>query len=150
MLIGKLAERTGLSKDGIRHYEQLGLIASSPRQAGTRCYRDYDESTVETIHNVRLGQQLGFSLREIGPLLKAYSETPPTKAEAVAFLNERLQVVREKLAALRGVETYIINKLQHYDLHHCLPPRPAKSGRGNRSAASFAPAGERRKARSRV
>jgi DNA-binding transcriptional MerR regulator len=85
MLIGKLAEITGLSKDGIRHYEQLGLIASSPRQAGSRCYRDYDESMAETIENVRLAQQLGFSLREIVPLLKAYRETPPTRAEAVAF-----------------------------------------------------------------
>ena len=32
MLIGELAKVSGLSKDGIRHYEAMGLIASAPRQ----------------------------------------------------------------------------------------------------------------------
>jgi DNA-binding transcriptional MerR regulator len=145
MLIGKLAEITGLSKDGIRHYEQLGLIASSPRQAGSRCCRDYDESMAETIENVRLAQQLGFSLREIVPLLKAYRETPPTRAEAVAFLSERLTVVREKLASLRGVEAIILDKLRHYEVHACRPPTAGKAA--SRGGKGFADGRRRRKAR---
>jgi DNA-binding transcriptional MerR regulator len=99
---------------------------------------------------VRHAQQLGFSLREIGPLLKAYREKPPTKAETVAFLTERLRVVHEKIAALREVEKVIVDKLRHYDFHDCLPARAGKSGRAKRSAAPFGVAGRRPKARSQA
>jgi len=137
MLIGKLAEITGMSKDGIRHYEELGLIASSPRQAGSRWYRDYDQSVIETIEKVRQAQQLGFSLREIGPLLKAYRDKPPSKAQTIAFLKERLAGVREKIATLRGVENFIVEKLRHYDKHGCPPPGHNSARLGKRRAAAL-------------
>lgn len=72
MLIHEIARMAGMSKDGIRHYEEMGLIASSPRQAGSRTYRDYDASVLRTIEHVRQAQRLGFSLAEIGPILDAY------------------------------------------------------------------------------
>ncbi len=40
MLIGELAKQTGLSKDTIRFYEKMGLIAASHRPAGTRFYKE--------------------------------------------------------------------------------------------------------------
>ncbi|WP_210253203.1 MerR family transcriptional regulator [Beijerinckia sp. L45] len=40
MLINDVARMAGMSKDGIRHYEEMGLISSSARQAGSRVYRD--------------------------------------------------------------------------------------------------------------
>lgn len=147
MLIGKLARITGLSKDGIRHYEQLGILTSRSRQAGTRMYRDYDESAVETIEKLRQAQQLGFSLREIAPLLKAYADKPPSKAEAVVFLKERLQVVRDKLDTLRGVETFIVNKLRHYDARACPPPKRVGAGGGRGKGSPFGNPGRRGTAR---
>jgi MerR family transcriptional regulator, copper efflux regulator len=114
MLINEVAKITGMSKDGIRHYEEMGLISSTPRQAGSRIYREYDPSVIETIEMVRHGQLLGFSLKEIGPLLKAYNENPPTREQTVEFLEARLAVIREKLAALREVEDFICRKLERY------------------------------------
>lgn len=114
MLIGEIAKITGLSKDGIRHYEAMGLIASSPRKAGSKIYRDYDPAVLDTIEKVRGAQRLGFSLKEIGPLLKTYGDTPPSTEQTVALLEERLAVVREKLAALRDVEDFICRKLEGY------------------------------------
>ncbi|TAM50553.1 MAG: MerR family transcriptional regulator [Paraburkholderia sp.] len=49
MLISKLATLSGLSKDGIRHYEELGLIRSTARQAGSRTYREYDTDALAAI-----------------------------------------------------------------------------------------------------
>jgi DNA-binding transcriptional MerR regulator len=114
MLIHELARISGLSKDGVRHYEALGLISSAPRQAGSRVYRDYAMAAIETIEKVRQAQRLGFSLKEIGPLLKAYGENPPSREEEVAFLEARLAVIREKLAALGDVEDFICRKLERY------------------------------------
>jgi MerR family copper efflux transcriptional regulator len=63
MLIGELAALSDLSKDGIRHYEELGLINSTPRPAKSREYRDYDVHALDMILKVRNAQRLGFALR---------------------------------------------------------------------------------------
>lgn len=112
MLINEIAKLAGLSKDGIRHYEEMGLITSAPRQAGSKIYREYDASALDTIEMIRGAQRLGFSLKEIGPLLKAYKKSRPSKEQAVKFLEARLVVIREKIAALREVEDYICGKLR--------------------------------------
>jgi MerR family copper efflux transcriptional regulator len=115
MLIGEIAKTTGLSKDGIRHYEAMGLISSTPRKAGSKTYRDYDPSVLETIEHIRGAQQiLGLSLKEIGPLLKAVADHPPTKEETIEFLEERLVVIREKITSLREAEDYICRKIERY------------------------------------
>ena len=114
MLINEVAKISGMSKDGIRHYEELGLIKSAPRTAGSRTYRDYGASVVETIEKVRGAQRLGFSLKEIGALLKSYAENPPSTPETVKFLEARLVIIREKIASLREVEDFICRKLERY------------------------------------
>jgi DNA-binding transcriptional MerR regulator len=114
MLINEVARIAGMSKDGIRHYEEMGLIASSPRQAGSRFYRDYDPAVLEVIEQVRQAQRLGFSLKEIGPLLKAHGSARLTPEETVAFLQDRLVAIREKQAALREIEEFISEKLERY------------------------------------
>jgi hypothetical protein len=39
VLINEIAKMAGLSKDGICHYEELGLITSVPRRVGSKTYR---------------------------------------------------------------------------------------------------------------
>jgi MerR family copper efflux transcriptional regulator len=122
MLIGAVAKMANLSKDGIRHYEELGLIASTPRQAGRRVYRDYDFSVLETIKNIRQLQKFGFALKEIGPLFEAYAAASPVpKSTMIEFLEERLAVIRGKITELQEVESYICRKLDGY--HADLPPQ---------------------------
>jgi DNA-binding transcriptional MerR regulator len=114
MLIGELARISGMSKDGIRHYEEIGLIRSTERQAGSRVYRDYDASAIKRIERVHQAQQLGLALKEIGPILDAYGEREVTPTETVVFLEERLDIVRGKLAELRKIEDFILQKLERY------------------------------------
>lgn len=132
MLIGEVAKMANLSKDGIRHYEQLGLIVSSPRKAGGRIYRDYDFSVLEKIENIRQMQQLGFSLKEMGPVFEAYEAAKPVPKETtIAFLQERLKVIRGKIDELKVVEAYINKKLEGYlaDIAVDCSPRGAPSKR---------------------
>lgn len=114
MLINEVARIAGMSKDGIRHYEEIGLITSSPREAGSRTYRDYDPAVLDTIEKVRQAQRLGFSLKEIVPLLKAHGDANLTAEATVAFLENRLVAIYEKQAALRDVEDFISTKLAGY------------------------------------
>lgn len=115
MLISEVAKLANMSKDGIRHYEEMGLIKSTPRAAGQRVYRDYDLSVLKTIENIHQMQQLGFALKEIGPIFESYAAAAPVpKATMVEFLEQRLVVIREKIASLQTVETFICDKLNRY------------------------------------
>jgi len=114
MLIGELARRSGLSKDGIRHYEKVGILRSTRRRAGSRWYRDYDEEALTLIERVRQAQRLGLSLKEIGPLLEIYASRTVTHEEAISFLEDRLRTIRNKIAALHEVEAFVEKKLARH------------------------------------
>jgi DNA-binding transcriptional MerR regulator len=118
MLIGELAKVSGLSKDGIRHYEDLGLITSARKQAGSRWYNDYGSDALDAIDKVRQAQRLGFALKEIGPLMKAHAQAPFSQEMTVAFLEARLAQVRDKIVELRDIETFIVGKLDRYRTGH--------------------------------
>jgi MerR family copper efflux transcriptional regulator len=112
MLIGEVAKLAGLSKDGIRHYESLGLIKSSPKQAGSKTYRDYDPSVLHTIEQIRGAQHfLRLSLQEIGPLFRSMEEEHPTDTQRLEYLEERLAIVRKQLASLREIEEHLCGKI---------------------------------------
>lgn len=114
MLINEVARIAGMSKDGIRHYEKLGLISSSPKPAGSRIYREYDASVLETIDKIHQAQRLGLSLAEIRPYLDNYRSVEPTLSETVDFLEARLMAIRGRIAELREVERYIETKIRQY------------------------------------
>lgn len=125
MLINEVARIAEMSKDGIRHYEEMGLISSSPVRAGSRVYRDYDPAVLKTIEQIRQAQQLGLSLKEIGPLLEMHGNRSLSAEETVAFLEERRRIIRQKIAELRKIELFIETKIDNYlsgslNTAHCL------------------------------
>ena len=67
MQIGEIAERTGLSINTLRHYDQSGLVTPSARSTGG--FRLYTESDLERLLVVRRMKPLGFTLDEMGELL---------------------------------------------------------------------------------
>lgn len=63
MLIGEVAERTGLSVKALRYYEQVGVIDVAQRTPGG--YRKYDVGVLERLRFVRSAQAVGLTLGEI-------------------------------------------------------------------------------------
>jgi MerR family transcriptional regulator, copper efflux regulator len=133
MLINEIAKMAELSKDGVRHYEELGLITSTPRQAGSRTYRDYDSSVLKTIEDIRGLQRLGLSLHEIEPILKVVA-AGPTKKQTIEFVEDRLRVVRGKIAELSEIEEYMAQKLKRLK-EESAPKRSRGTGKKNTSTA---------------
>ncbi len=68
MKIGELGERTGLSHRTLRHYEEIGLITPTGRTEGG--FRLYTESDFERLMLIRRMKPLGYSLEEMGELLR--------------------------------------------------------------------------------
>jgi DNA-binding transcriptional MerR regulator len=68
--IGELARRTGVATSALRYYERIGLLTPAERAGGKR---HYSPSSAERVALIRLYQDAGFTLAEIGRLLAAGS-----------------------------------------------------------------------------
>jgi MerR family mercuric resistance operon transcriptional regulator len=68
MTIGELARRGGVGIETVRYYQRRRLIPEPPRRS--RGFREYSEETLTTLRFIRRAKGLGFSLKEIGELLR--------------------------------------------------------------------------------
>ena len=103
MQIGEVAERTGLSINTLRHYDQIGLVTPSVRsQGGFRLYTDSDLARLLVIRRMK---PLGFSLEQMRELLHvtdalATDASPAGAGELHEVLDHYLAVAREKRTQL--------------------------------------------------
>lgn len=66
MLIGELAQRGGVSTRSLRYYEEQGLLDADRTSTG---YRDYPESAVLRVHQIRGLLAAGFGTEAIRVIL---------------------------------------------------------------------------------
>lgn len=101
MHIGELAERTELSLRTIRHYDQIGLLAPSGRSEGG--FRLYTEDDYERLMLIRRMKPLGYSLDQMGDLLRALEASGAggaVGADAAELLAQFLTDAEERRAKL--------------------------------------------------
>lgn len=89
--IGEVAERTGLTRRTLRHYDELGLLVPSARSWSD--YRLYDAADLLRLLQIQNLKALGLSLSEIAEAL-----SDPT-LDAGATLRGHLEVLTERIAA---------------------------------------------------
>jgi DNA-binding transcriptional MerR regulator len=89
--IGEVAERTGLTRRTLRHYDELGLLVPSARSWSD--YRLYDAADLLRLLQIQNLKALGLSLGEIAEAL-----SDPT-LDAGATLRGHLEVLTERIAA---------------------------------------------------
>jgi DNA-binding transcriptional MerR regulator len=100
MRIGELAERAGVSTRALRYYEEQGLI--SARRAGNG-YREYDESDLRLVVEIRSLLDAGFSLEDSRPFvacLRDGHELGGSCPESVAVYRRRLAEIDAEIRAL--------------------------------------------------
>ena len=93
MRIGVLAERVGTSTRALRHYETLGLLSSRRTANG---YRDYDESDVRVVREIRGLLGIGFALEETRPFVECLRAGYPSGDACPASMA----VYRRKIAEI--------------------------------------------------
>lgn len=111
MLIGELSKQTGVSKDTIRFYEKIGLIAASDRRAGTRLYKEYSAETAERLRMISQGKGLGFTLSEIKQLLDQWGDRAMAKQDQIEVIERKLEEITEKAQQLDAIKAYLVAKL---------------------------------------
>jgi MerR family transcriptional regulator, copper efflux regulator len=110
MLIGELAQKTGLSRDTIRFYQKMGLIEAKARPAGTRTYMEFSPEMLERVVIITQGKSLGFTLNEIKHLIETWGNVSMPLSEKLKVIDRKLDEITQKMRQLEEIETYLIAK----------------------------------------
>ena len=100
LLIGTLARQANTTKDTVRHYDQLGLLKSRKRQAGSRLYTEFHQECVERIELIKSAQAIGFTLTEIKNSIDDYYD-------GNLGINEQLDLTVQKLKQVKKQQANI-------------------------------------------
>ena len=100
LLIGTLARQANTTKDTVRHYNQLGLLKSRKRHAGSRLYTEFHQECVERIELIKSAQAIGFTLTEIKNSLDDYYD-------GNLGINEQLDLTVQKLKQVKKQQANI-------------------------------------------
>jgi MerR family mercuric resistance operon transcriptional regulator len=107
--IGQLAKAAGVNIETVRYYHRRGLIPLPPKRVGGR--RNYPDSALRQIAFIRRAQQLGFTLEEIGVLLKIADGGECSSAKAMAERKlEELDARAEMLNRMRRDLSSLVKK----------------------------------------
>ncbi|MGD9693840.1 MAG: Hg(II)-responsive transcriptional regulator [Lautropia sp.] len=101
LTIGAFAKAAEVNVETIRFYQRKGLLLAPDRPYGS--IRRYGRADVARVKFVKSAQRLGFSLDEIGELLKLEDGTHCSEAAKLGAL--RLADVRTRLTDLMRMET---------------------------------------------
>ncbi|ROQ21418.1 MerR family mercuric resistance operon transcriptional regulator [Marinimicrobium koreense] len=100
MTIGTLAKAAGVNVETIRYYQRCDLMPEPEKPYGG--IRQYDERALSRLHFIRSAQWLGFSLKEVGELLRLDDGTHCDEARGLG--ESKLLEVRAKIRGLRQIE----------------------------------------------
>lgn len=100
LTIGTIARQAGVNVETIRFYHRRGLLPEPQKPLGG--VRRYTEGDVARVRFIKSAQRLGFTLDEIGLLLRLDDGTHCAEAREIA--EHKLADVRAKLNDLRRIE----------------------------------------------
>jgi MerR family mercuric resistance operon transcriptional regulator len=104
--IQKLAVAVGVGVEAVRYYQRRGVLAEPERVEGG--FREYTQAHVDRLRFIKRGQELGFSLDDIGELLSLSWDKNRTRVRdltklRVAEIRARIAQLESMAAALEGL-----------------------------------------------
>lgn len=121
MLIGELAQRVGTSTRALRHYESLGLLAARRTSNG---YREYDESDVRVVREIRTLVGIGFALEETRPFvecLRAGFASGDSCPASKAVYQRKITEIDDCVASLAAVRARLSSAVSGASLDDDVP-----------------------------
>jgi DNA-binding transcriptional MerR regulator len=128
VIIGELAERTGVNTWSLRHYDRAGLLTST---RGPNRYRDFPDSAIREVNRIRCLLNAGFNLHEVKEVLPYIGDGGRLEAnEAVRqVIDTRLRSLEAKINALDKIRRVLRDTSDELQLRSSRPgtdsePRP--------------------------
>ena len=100
MTIGKLAAATGVNIETIRYYQRRGLLDEPAKPL--RGHRRYASVQAKRLRFIKRAQVLGFTLSEVGELLRLNEAR--TCAETQVMAVHKLALIEQKIADLVAIQ----------------------------------------------
>jgi len=113
MRSGQLARSAGISTDTLRHYESLGLLAAPRRTAGN--YREYPPEAAERVRLIRNALSMGFSLKEIGAIVKIRENGGVPCHEVRRIAGAKVQAISATIEELTAYRDHLQRVLVEWD-----------------------------------
>jgi len=113
MTIGKLAQAGGVGVETVRYYQRRGLLPQPERPGGFGSgggVRRYDEVDLRRLRFIRSAQGAGFTLEQIGELLRL--DATEDRPQARALARKCLDDLDRRIADLQAARTWL-SRLEH-------------------------------------
>lgn len=113
LLIGTLAMQANTTKDTIRHYDEMGLLRSRKRQAGSRLYTEFRPECIERVEIIKSAQINGFTLNEVKSYLNDCFD-------GSLDIDKQMNIISEKLTQLKYQQINLINAINQLSARHAV------------------------------
>src|SRR5512141_160874 len=98
MRIGELASELGVSAQAVRFYERAGLLREPARTLSG--YRQYGPDDLKRLRFIRQAKELGFTLNEIGSMIRMHDAGQAPCSEVIAIAERHLADVEDEIRRL--------------------------------------------------
>src|SRR5690242_2554260 len=112
MQIGKLASELGISAQAVRFYERSGLLKDPSRTESG--YRQYGPEDVKRVRFIRQAKELGFTLSEIGSMLRMHDAGHAPCSEVIAIAERHLADVEAEIQRLQRFRKQLSSALTEW------------------------------------
>ena len=107
MRIGEVARASGVHVQTLRFYEREKLLRAPRRRASG--YRDYAEDAVAVVLFIKRMQEVGFTLKEIGDLLRLRENRRADCDHVRSLTEKKLLAIDEKIGRLEAMKGALIS-----------------------------------------
>ncbi len=111
LLIGELAEQSGVNRETLRYYERRGLLSPARRTASG--YRVYDGESAARLLFIKRAQAFGFSLEEIRDLLRMKPENPQSCNRVMSMLDGKIKELAERIREMERFHRQLARYRKH-------------------------------------
>jgi MerR family copper efflux transcriptional regulator len=111
--IGEVSQASGIGIEALRFYERSGLLGKPVRSMSG--YRLYDEGVLERLSFIKKAQTLGFSLDEIGRIIKDASNGASPCDDVREIVRRRLTEIDERMREMRRYRKELAQTLEEWD-----------------------------------
>lgn len=112
MLIGELVQKTSMSKDTIRFYEKQGLIHIGRKDRRENNYKEYSESTLERLLDIKRLKSLGFTLSEIDEILALMAANMASCENVSIKIQHKIESIEQRISELSMLKNTMLDCLK--------------------------------------
>lgn len=118
MKIGQIAAKTGVSRDTVRLYEKLGLLANVTRPYEYNNYKEYGEVNVFRIGMIKEMQRIGLKLKECRGIIDALVNDQMSMSDRKSFIQSKIDQTSEQIKSLSQIRSFLQEHLDNDCAYH--------------------------------